>query len=67
MLLFAPMTRLRSLFEFFVNIFDDLVQGARKDGQFDSGIVDIRANSIELQEEPKVCTYLILSPYYIFQ
>ncbi|KAG6545283.1 hypothetical protein Mapa_013396 [Marchantia paleacea] len=41
------------LFEFFVNIFDDLVQGARKDGQFDSGIVDIRANSIELQEEPK--------------
>ncbi|KAL3700029.1 hypothetical protein R1sor_018051 [Riccia sorocarpa] len=41
------------LFEFFVSVFDDLIQGARKEGQFDSGIVDIRASSIELQEEPK--------------
>ncbi|CAM6105098.1 unnamed protein product [Calypogeia fissa] len=41
------------LFDFFVNIFDDLIQGARKEGQFDSGIADIKANVIELEEEPK--------------
>lgn len=41
------------LFEYFVNIFDLLLSDARRDGQFDCGIVDIKANSIELQGTPK--------------
>ena len=42
------------LFEFFVRIFDELIRDARKEGQFDSGIVDIRASTIELDGVPKV-------------
>ncbi|KAF3772056.1 strawberry notch protein [Nymphaea thermarum] len=41
------------LFEFFVSILDILVHDARKEGQFDSGIVDIKGNHIELKEPPK--------------
>ncbi|XP_051128829.1 protein FORGETTER 1 isoform X2 [Andrographis paniculata] len=41
------------LFELFVSILDLLVQNARKEGHVDSGIVDIRANKIELQGTPK--------------
>ncbi|KAL5731294.1 udp-glycosyltransferase [Ranunculus cassubicifolius] len=41
------------LFEFFVSILDGIVQTARTEGQFDSGIVDVRANAIELQGPPK--------------
>ncbi|CAN6455835.1 unnamed protein product [Victoria cruziana] len=41
------------LFEFFVAILDILVHDARKEGQFDSGIVDIKGNHIELKEPPK--------------
>ncbi|XP_059661911.1 protein FORGETTER 1 isoform X2 [Cornus florida] len=41
------------LFELFVNILDHLVQNARIEGHFDSGIVDMKANIIELQGTPK--------------
>ncbi|RZC64950.1 hypothetical protein C5167_008642 [Papaver somniferum] len=41
------------LFELFISILDLLVQNARSEGQFDSGIVDIKANVVELQETPK--------------
>lgn len=42
------------LFEYFVSIFDELIRDARKEGQFDSGIVDIKAGAIELSSPPKV-------------
>lgn len=49
------------LFELFVSILDLLVQNARLEGHFDSGIADIRANTIELKGPPKVqlcfCSY----------
>ncbi|PIA37650.1 hypothetical protein AQUCO_03000300v1 [Aquilegia coerulea] len=41
------------LFELFVSILDHIVQNARSEGHFDSGIVDMRANAIELQGPPK--------------
>jgi hypothetical protein len=41
------------LFEYFVSIFDELIRDARKEGQFDSGIVDIKAGAIELSSPPK--------------
>lgn len=41
------------LFEFFVSVFDELIRDARKEGQFDSGIVDIKASTIELCGAPK--------------
>lgn len=41
------------LFELFISILDLLVQNARIEGHFDSGIVDMKANKIELQERPK--------------
>ncbi|KAK9269142.1 hypothetical protein L1049_000911 [Liquidambar formosana] len=41
------------LFELFVSILDLLVQNARTEGHFDSGIVDMKANIIELQGTPK--------------
>ncbi|OVA03143.1 zinc finger protein [Macleaya cordata] len=41
------------LFELFVSILDLIVQNARTEGHFDSGIVDIKANVIELQGTPK--------------
>ncbi|KAM7250787.1 hypothetical protein ACFE04_022670 [Oxalis oulophora] len=41
------------LFELFVSILDILVQNARIEGNLDSGIVDMRANSIELLGTPK--------------
>lgn len=41
------------LFELFVSILDLLIQNARLEGQFDSGIVDMKANTIELQGTPK--------------
>ncbi|XP_034679259.1 protein FORGETTER 1 isoform X3 [Vitis riparia] len=41
------------LFELFVSILDLLVQNARTEGHFDSGIVDMKANVIELQGAPK--------------
>ncbi|XP_008791000.1 protein FORGETTER 1 isoform X1 [Phoenix dactylifera] len=41
------------LFELFISILDLLVHNARSEGQFDSGIVDIRGNIIELQGSPK--------------
>ncbi|XP_057949637.1 protein FORGETTER 1 [Malania oleifera] len=41
------------LFELFVSILDLLIQNARIEGHLDSGIVDIKANVIELQGIPK--------------
>jgi hypothetical protein len=41
------------LFELFVSILDLLVQNARIEGNLDSGIVDMKANVIELQGTPK--------------
>ncbi|XP_057486373.1 protein FORGETTER 1-like isoform X2 [Actinidia eriantha] len=41
------------LFELFVSILELLIQNARTEGHFDSGIVDMKANNIELQWTPK--------------
>ncbi|KAB1212844.1 hypothetical protein CJ030_MR5G010144 [Morella rubra] len=41
------------LFELFVSILDLLIQNARIEGNLDSGIVDVKANVIELQGNPK--------------
>ncbi|KAJ3693490.1 hypothetical protein LUZ60_008970 [Juncus effusus] len=41
------------LFEFFMSNLDVVLQKARNDGQLDSGIVDIKANKIEMQGSPK--------------
>lgn len=41
------------LFELFISILDLLVQNARIEGSLDSGIVDMKANIIELQGTPK--------------
>ncbi|KAA8523387.1 hypothetical protein F0562_009809 [Nyssa sinensis] len=41
------------LFELFVSILDLLIQNAHIEGNFDSGIVDMKANIIELQGTPK--------------
>ncbi|XP_039113703.1 protein FORGETTER 1 [Dioscorea cayenensis subsp. rotundata] len=41
------------LFELFISTLDVLVDNARSEGQFDSGIVDVKANTIELQGLPK--------------
>ncbi|CAI9784017.1 unnamed protein product [Fraxinus pennsylvanica] len=40
-------------FELFVSIFDLLVQNARSEGHLDSGIVDMKANTVELRGSPK--------------
>ena len=42
------------LFELFISILDVLIQNARIEGNLDSGIVDMKANIIELQGNPKV-------------
>ncbi|KAL7592215.1 hypothetical protein Lser_V15G33893 [Lactuca serriola] len=41
------------LFELFVRILDHLLQNARLEGHLDTGIVDMKANTIELQGSPK--------------
>ncbi|CAI9087968.1 OLC1v1022187C2 [Oldenlandia corymbosa var. corymbosa] len=41
------------LFELFVSILDLLVQNARTEGHLDSGIIDMKASSVELRETPK--------------
>ncbi|XP_027062492.2 protein FORGETTER 1 isoform X1 [Coffea arabica] len=41
------------LFELFASILDLLVQNARVEGHLDSGIVDMKANAVELQGHPK--------------
>ncbi|XP_009595784.1 protein FORGETTER 1 isoform X2 [Nicotiana tomentosiformis] len=41
------------LFELFVSILDLLVQNARLEGHLDSGIVDMKATTVELQGTPK--------------
>ncbi|KAK6124556.1 hypothetical protein DH2020_041704 [Rehmannia glutinosa] len=46
------------LFELFVGIFDLLIRNARVEGHLDSGIVDMKANTIKLQGTPKVAILL---------
>ncbi|XP_031115069.1 protein FORGETTER 1 isoform X1 [Ipomoea triloba] len=41
------------LFELFVSILDLIVQNARMEGNLDSGIVDMKANTVELRGNPK--------------
>jgi hypothetical protein len=55
------------LFELFVSILDLLVRNARIEGNLDTGIVDLKANVIELQGTPKVCLLdLCLLIYLLF-
>ncbi|KAJ0477455.1 putative protein strawberry notch [Helianthus annuus] len=42
------------LFELFVSTFDHLLNKARLEGHLDTGIVDFKANTIELQGTPKI-------------
>ncbi|KAL8209835.1 hypothetical protein R6Q57_006567 [Mikania cordata] len=42
------------LFEFFISILDHLLHKARLEGLLDTGIVDLKANTIELQGSPKI-------------
>ncbi|XP_039816573.1 protein FORGETTER 1-like isoform X4 [Panicum virgatum] len=41
------------LFDLFTSILDLVIQHARTEGQLDSGIVDIKAKSVEMKESPK--------------
>lgn len=41
------------LFELFINVLEVIIKNARTEGNLDSGIVDIKANIIELQGKPK--------------
>ncbi|MED6150702.1 udp-glycosyltransferase, partial [Stylosanthes scabra] len=41
------------LFELFASIFDHLIQHARIEGNLDTGIVDMKANAVELRGIPK--------------
>lgn len=42
------------MFDLFISILDVVLHNARREGQLDSGIVDIKAKNIELKEPPKV-------------
>lgn len=53
------------LFELFVSILDLLIQNARIEGNFDTGILDLRANIVELQGTPKVCFARVFSASYL--
>ncbi|KAK9684141.1 hypothetical protein RND81_10G189300 [Saponaria officinalis] len=56
------------LFELFISILDVIVQTARTEGNLDSGIVDIKANIIELQGKPKTVhvDYMSGAPTVLF-
>ncbi|CAL5011046.1 unnamed protein product [Urochloa decumbens] len=41
------------LFDLFTSTLDLVIQNARSEGKLDSGIVDIKANSVEMKESPK--------------
>ncbi|KAF8692024.1 hypothetical protein HU200_039971 [Digitaria exilis] len=41
------------LFDLFTSILDLVIQNARTEGKLDSGIVDIKAKSVEMKESPK--------------
>ncbi|EMS67852.1 Protein strawberry notch-like protein 1 [Triticum urartu] len=41
------------LFDLFISILDVVLHNARREGQLDSGIVDIKGKNIELKEPPK--------------
>ncbi|XP_057454431.1 protein FORGETTER 1-like [Lotus japonicus] len=52
-LLGLPPDTQNKLFELFLKIFDLLIQNARNEGNLDTGIVDLKANAIELKGTPK--------------
>lgn len=47
-------TEFDRLFDLFTSILDIVIQNARIEGQLDSGIVDIKAKSVEMKDSPKV-------------
>lgn len=47
-----------------MSVFDELIRDARKEGQFDSGIVDIKASTIDLSGDPKVCDGISLPCFW---
>lgn len=47
------------IFELFISVLDVIIQNARTEGNLDSGIVDIKANIIELEGKPKVIQFLL--------
>ncbi|KAI5011295.1 hypothetical protein ZWY2020_013432 [Hordeum vulgare] len=57
------------LFDLFTSILDVVLHNARREGQLDSGIVDIKAKSIELKEPPKVMPLfdLFLVRFYFYR
>ena len=48
------------LFDLFTSILDVVLQNARREGQLDSGIVDIKAKHVEMKEPPKVMLLSII-------
>jgi hypothetical protein len=55
------------LFELFTSTLDVILHKARNEGQLDSGIVDIKANKIEMRGPPKVTSFgEILAHSFIF-
>ena len=54
------------LFDLFISILDVVLHNARREGQLDSGIVDIKGKNIELKEPPKVMLlfYPFLGSFY---
>ncbi|XP_074301676.1 protein FORGETTER 1-like isoform X1 [Silene latifolia] len=56
------------LFELFTSILDVIIQTARTEGNLDSGIVDIKANIVELQGKPKTVhvDYMSGAPTVLF-
>jgi hypothetical protein len=50
------------LFDLFTSILDVVLHNARREGQLDSGIVDIKAKNVEMKEPPKV---MLLSDHFL--
>lgn len=48
-----------------MSILDLLIQNARIEGNLDTGILDLRANVVELQGTPKVCCAGLISSSYV--
>lgn len=58
------LTSLYRIFELFVSILDLLIQKARIEGNLDSGIVDMRANVVELRGSPKVYCFPYINYHF---
>jgi hypothetical protein len=50
------------LFDLFTSILDVVLHNARREGQLDSGIVDIKAKNVEMKEPPKV---MLLADHFL--